>query len=173
MFLLLLLLTPLLLLLTGQGFYLDIDEVGVGNTKRGLGSEGCCKCLTNPDDIPLIHFWTRNKEYSFSANSIEDRDEIIRTINRIKTRRDNAKMGGGGGGGVVVAKISKRVFVASASDPTNFSLFLIESDDWASFVLKMKEKFALATISSVKLAEVDIPVTSIAEINVNDKIIIN
>ena len=152
-----------------KGFYLDIDEIGVNAYKGGV-KPACepCKCLTNPDDIPLIYIG----QHEFTANSFEERDEIISLIWKIKTRRDNAKVGGGGGG-AVVTKTSKRVFVASASDPTNFSLFMIESDNWASFELQMKEKFALSSISSVQLAEVNIAVTSIGEISANDKLIIN
>ena len=156
-----------------KGFYLDIDEVNVSAYRGGV-KPSCepCKCLMNPDDIPFIHIG-RDYQYPFSVNSVEERDEIVLLINKLKTRRDNAKIGGGGGGGGAVAKTSKRVFVASASDPTNFSLFMIESDNWASFVLQMKEKFALSSINSVQIAEVNVTVSSIAEISANDKLLIN
>ena len=87
----------------------------------------------------------------------------------IKKRRDNAPKVSIN---MVNVSISKRVFVASASDPSNFSLYMIENDNWASFILQMKEKFALSSISSVQLADVNVTVSSIAEISGNDKLII-
>jgi len=156
-----------------KGFYLDIDEVNVSAYPGGV-KPACqpCKCLLNPDDIPLIYIG-RNYQYSFSVNSFEERDEIISLIHKIRMRRDNAKFGGGGGGSGVATKTTKRIFVACASDPTNFSLFMIESDNWSTFENQMKEKFALSSIYSVKIAEVNVTVSSIAEISANDKLIIN
>jgi hypothetical protein len=67
---------------------------------------------------------------------------------------------------------AKRVFVASASDPSNFSAFVLENDNWASFLLQMKEKFALSSISHVQLADVNATVSSVSEISANDKLVI-
>jgi hypothetical protein len=154
-----------------KGFYLDIDEMSVsiypGNVKPACEP---CKCLMNPDDIPFIYIG-KNYGNKFSVNSIEERDEIVKLIRNIQSRRDNAKIGGGGGGGGGASK--KRVFVACASDPTNFSLHMIESDNWETFKNQMKEKFALSSINSVQIAEVNVTVSSTAEISGNDKLIIN
>lgn len=155
-----------------KGFYLDIDEVNIsaypGNVKPACE---LCKCLMNPDDIPFIHIGEKYGN-SFSCNSTEERDEIIRLVNKLKSRRDNAKLGfnGGSGGG---GASKKRIFVACASDPTNFSLYMIESDNWETFKNQMKEKFALSSINSVQIAEVNVTVSSIAEISANDKLLIN
>lgn len=129
-----------------------------------------CKCLMNPDDIPFIHIG-KNYGDSFSCNSTTERDEIIHLVRNLKSRRDNAKLGGGGGGGGGASK--KRIFVSCASDPTNFSLYMIESDNWETFKNQMKEKFALSSINSVQIAEVNVTVSSIAEISANDKLLIS
>ena len=73
---------------------------------------------------------------------------------------------------VVHAPSSKRVFVASSSDPSNFTLFMIESDSWDSFLEKMKEKFGMPAVASVKLADVGVAVSSVSEVSSNDKLVI-
>ena len=152
-----------------KGFYLDIDEVNVSAYPQGI-KPACepCKCIMNPDDIPHI-FIGGSYNYAFPVASHEERDELIKLIHEIKSRRDNSIIRGG----VSNTSTSKRVFIAPSFDPTNFSLMNIESDDWELFMKLLKVKYPDLTITSVKLADVNIQVTKVAEISANDKLIIS
>ena len=153
-------------------WYWDIDDVVVTPYVTGVKpADWYCNLSgwTNPDDVPQL-FVGRNYQNltPFYTSTHEEKDALLDLIHDLKKKRDNAVIRPTGG----VSKTSKRVFVASGSDPSNFSLFMIETDNWASFLLQMKEKFALSSVSSVKIAEVNIAVSSIDEISANDKLVI-